>query len=154
MLVSAVSRNKWAIFVLGDPGRPRPGLPARERPPAASARPPGAAALLLYSDTPLFCDCSTQQGPRGPPPAPGGPGGSGEGRGGEVGAGASREAGRQDPLLARSSCQTQPKPTGAPVLCRARESTTGNKTAHGRRRRDVHSLPVIWGWCLKRNTCL
>ena len=121
-MVSAVSRNKWAIFVLGDLGHPRPGPPC-ERPPEASARPPGAAALLLYLDTPLFCDCTTQQGPRGPLPAPGGPGGRGEGRGGAVGTGASREAGRQDLSLARSSCQTQPRPCppAPPILCRARE---------------------------------
>lgn len=136
MLVSAVSRNKWAIFVLGDLGHPHPG-PLCERPPAASARPPGAAALLLYLDTPLFCDCSTQQGPRGPPPAPGGAGGQ---RGGERRCGGHRglrEAGRQD--LSLASLPAKPSPGLAhlrpPSFAERGNSTTGNKTAHARWKR-------------------
>ena len=106
----------------GRPGPPPPGLPSRERPPAASARPPGAAGLLLYSDTPLFCDCSTQQGPRGPPPALGGRGqwGGERRRGGRRGLQGSRAAGP----VARQVFLPNPaqaSPTGAPVLCRARE---------------------------------
>ena len=56
-----------------------------------------------------------------------------------MGAGASREAGRQDPLLARSFCQTQPRPhpPAPPSFAERGSSTTGNKTAHGRRKRDV-----------------
>lgn len=60
MLVSAVSRNKWAIFVRGDLGCPRVPVWAHAR---SFLWAPRVVALLLYLDKPFFRDCRIQRGP-------------------------------------------------------------------------------------------